>query len=290
MPEIIVSVIIPAYNAAQYITETIISVQQQTFPAWEIIVVNDGSKDNTAAVVSEIITDNIVLINQPNAGVSAARNWGMAVSKGAYLIFLDADDLLTPDFLQERVKVMEDNPSFGFVGGWIETFPDKTFPRKAAAENPVKEILFFDAGFATVPSNYLFRKSVLLEHKIVFNPELSSTADRFFILQLARYSKGRVLVSDKGKLLYRISEQSMSHNISPGLIRDNEKFYYEIRKAGLLPASNTGNFKSTYFFSLALGFGKIKKWQLLLKYFFYAAWASPACFFKLLFNKLFKKS
>lgn len=292
MPEInpLVSVIIPAYNAEKYIDDTIISVQQQSYSNWEIIIVNDGSTDNTEVLVSKYISERVILISQSNAGVSVARNKGLAIAKGDYLVFFDADDLMTKDFLDLRVKILNENCEYGFVGGLVETFPFKSKNRKAAAENPEMEILFFNPDYVTVPSNYLIRKNTLVRYCIEFNTKLNSTADRFFILNLSRHSKGILANNENGMLLYRISEQSMSHKISPELIYDNEKFYYELRTASLLPKSGKSDFSSRYFFSIALGFGKVKKWTFFLKYMSLSFLESPIRFFHLLIKKIIRKA
>ncbi len=282
--DILVSIIIPAYNAEKYLKETIDSIKQQTYSSWEIIVVNDGSNDSTVDIVNKDLSEKIKLINQHNAGVSAARNKGILTAKGEYLVFFDADDLMTPGFLFERVKALDENPHLGFVGGIIETFPEKHL-RKAAAEDPVNEIFFFKNNLGTGPSNYMIRKEILLVNNIKFNPALSSTADRFFILQIAKVSKGKLLETDNGRMLYRINDQSMSHKVSPALIRDNERFYYESLKAGLLPVNRKLEFRGIFFFSLAMGFRQIGYWGSFMKYCLKSFLASPFQFIKLVFKK-----
>jgi glycosyltransferase involved in cell wall biosynthesis len=281
----LVSVIIPAYNAAKFIRETIDSVKIQSYPAWEIIVVNDGSTDDTPILVGKETDPRIQMITQENGGVSSARNNGLQHAKGQYIVFFDADDLMTPEFLELRVNFLRGNPELGFTGGLIETFPEKTVLRKAAGENPEREILFFDTAYATLPSNYLFRKEVLLANRLAFNTNLSSTADRFFILQVSKVSKGLGMESEKGKLLYRVDNQSMSHNVTSRLILDNERFYRELVKEKMLPATNTRKFKSLYFYSLGLGFAKVKHFKLFLKYFWNSFISSPLYFSKLILKK-----
>lgn len=108
--------IIPAFNYAQYVGIAIASVQQQTFSDWELIVVDDGSTDNTASVVSSITDTRFRCLHQPNAGLSAARNAGIAAATGELIAFLDADDLWHPDFLQ-RACAKFDEP--GAVWGLV---------------------------------------------------------------------------------------------------------------------------------------------------------------------------
>jgi teichuronic acid biosynthesis glycosyltransferase TuaG len=262
----LVSIIIPAYNAAPFIGETIRSISAQTYPHWEIIIINDGSTDNTASIIYSLNNDRIKMICQENAGVAAARNNGLDYTSGKMVVFFDADDLMSPDFLAVRVQALQNDPGIGYVGGMVETFPVKAKTKKAAASDPVNEILFFDSSFATIPSNYLFKKEILVKNKIFFNKELSSSADRFFILEVSKFAKGKNITGEKGKLLYRFTSQSMSNKVTPGLIIDNEKFYYELKKKHLLPDGEKRKFKSFYFLSLAKGFGMIKYWKMVIKY------------------------
>src|SRR5688572_21897696 len=158
----LVSVIIPAYNAALYIGETIQSILAQTYADWEIIIINDGSTDNTPEILKKHTDKRISVINRENGGVASARNEGLLKSKGEYVVFFDADDLMSPEFLQSRVNVLRNKKEIGFVGGAVCTFPITSKTRKAVAFDPENEILFFDAEAATVPSNYLIRREILI--------------------------------------------------------------------------------------------------------------------------------
>jgi len=262
----LVSVIIPAYNAAPFIEETIHSLYSQTYTNWEAIIVNDGSKENTASICEAFTDRKVKTIHQANSGVAAARNNGLVQAKGEYVVFFDADDIMTPGFIESRMQVLENNPELGYAGGLVETFPVKEAQRLAAASDPVNEILFFNPSFVTIPSNYVFKKEVLVKNNITFNKELSSTADRFFVLEVSKFAKGANTTDQNGRLLYRITGQSMSNNVNPGLIIDNEKFYYQLKKKNLLPAAKLSKFKSIYFLSLAKGFGIVKYRMRVFKY------------------------
>ena len=111
------SVIIPLYNKALYVRKALESVCAQTYRDYELIVINDGSTDNSAIVADEYLkaTDSIdyKIINQPNAGVSAARNTGVAASTSDYIAFLDADDWWEPAYLERMAQLIEDYPDAG---------------------------------------------------------------------------------------------------------------------------------------------------------------------------------
>jgi hypothetical protein len=125
------SVIIPLYNKAPYVRKALESVCAQTYRDYELIVINDGSTDNSAVVADEYLkaTDGIdyKIINQPNAGVSAARNAGVAQSHGDYIAFLDADDWWEPTYLERMAQLIADYPDAGlYACNYVYYKPGKT--------------------------------------------------------------------------------------------------------------------------------------------------------------------
>jgi glycosyltransferase involved in cell wall biosynthesis len=117
----LVSVIIPAFNAAAYIRQTLHSVLAQTYQSLEVIVVDDGSEDGTDAIVEEFVQKDarVQLVKQCNAGVGAARNAGIRMARGEYIAPLDADDIWFPEKLEKQVVCMEQNgEETGFVYCW----------------------------------------------------------------------------------------------------------------------------------------------------------------------------
>ena len=113
-----VSVIIPTYNSASFLPDAIKSVIRQTYPVFEIIVVDDGSIDETKAVCERY--PSVTYVYQSNQGVAEARNTGLNISKGEYLIFLDSDDCLLPQAVEIGVDCIKTRPEVGFVfGGYV---------------------------------------------------------------------------------------------------------------------------------------------------------------------------
>lgn len=112
------SVVIPLYNKAPYVAKAIQSVIAQTFTDFELVIVDDGSKDDSAEIAAQVIEshENCHLIKQENAGVSMARNNGVAASHGDYLCFLDADDWWEPTFLEAISKLIKEFPEAGIYG------------------------------------------------------------------------------------------------------------------------------------------------------------------------------
>ncbi|MBW4641973.1 MAG: glycosyltransferase family 2 protein [Goleter apudmare HA4340-LM2] len=117
MPKI--SVLIPAYNAMNYLPETMKNVLSQTFTDFEVIVVNDGSLDETEQWISQIKDPRVRLINQENQGLAGARNTGIFHATGEYITFLDADDLWEPTKLEKQLHVLEENPEVALVYTWV---------------------------------------------------------------------------------------------------------------------------------------------------------------------------
>src|SRR5690606_24677968 len=118
----IISVIMPAYNAAAYIHEAAQSVLSQSYPMLELIVVNDGSSDNTEEIIGGFSDSRIRYFSQQNKGVSAARNLGLREMEGNYFCFLDADDFMPSNSLLSRLKIFESNENVDFVDGRIEVY------------------------------------------------------------------------------------------------------------------------------------------------------------------------
>ncbi|MEG4303178.1 glycosyltransferase family 2 protein [Microcoleus sp. D3_18a_C4] len=124
----LVSVIIPAYNAEPFIEETLKSVLAQTYPAIEVLVVDDGSQDRTPEIVEKISQKDarVQLLKQQNAGVAAARNLGIQQSRGEYIAPIDADDIWYPENIEKQVECMlEGGEEVGVVYSWTVDLDEK---------------------------------------------------------------------------------------------------------------------------------------------------------------------
>lgn len=107
----LVSIIMPSYNTANYIRASITSVQKQTYTNWELIIVDDGSTDNTDEVVAELLSDGRIryLKNDRNSGAAVSRNRALREANGKWIAFLDSDDLWYPDKLEKQIDFMKKN-------------------------------------------------------------------------------------------------------------------------------------------------------------------------------------
>lgn len=147
-PPLPVSVVIPVFNGEAFLAEAIASVLAQTAAATEIIVVDDGSSDGSAAV-AEGFGPRVRLLRQPNQGASAARNHGIRVAQGELLTFLDADDQFTPDALARQLRRIRRHPEAEIVLG---QFRDYRGPSTAGSNPPgsAEEQLFTSFGCALI--------------------------------------------------------------------------------------------------------------------------------------------
>ena len=186
-----VSVIMPAYNVAETVGASIASIQAQSCQDWELIVVDDGSADDTAAHVMAVAEqdERIRLIRQENGGVSAARNAGLAAARGTYISFLDADDLWRDDALAALLQCAEKTQADFVYGRTEELFSDG---RKAivgserAIEGYVEDFLYAGTELRlTFHISAVLIKTVLIrEYEIVFPFGVSNSEDTAFFLQL----------------------------------------------------------------------------------------------------------
>jgi glycosyltransferase involved in cell wall biosynthesis len=116
-----VSVIIPAYNAMTFLPITLENVLQQTWQDFEVVIINDGSRDNLLEWTATLNDPRIKVFSQNNQGLAAARNSGIRFASGEYLAFLDADDLWRPTKLAQQVEVLDQNPTVGLVYTGVES-------------------------------------------------------------------------------------------------------------------------------------------------------------------------
>lgn len=191
MPEVFpfFSVVIPVYNKASTIARTLRSVFAQTYRNYEVVIVDDGSTDESLKILNSIVqgNDNIKAVSQVNAGVSAARNRGIHEARGEWVAFLDADDIWLPGILREFCSLIKDFPSAEMVG--VNYYRQKGCWLSTRTYKPQHFQLNFFASF--FPRNILFNTSChavrkrLLIQKGGFNEQLSFFEDAELLFRLA---------------------------------------------------------------------------------------------------------
>ena len=156
-----VSIIIPTYNRSHFVIQAIESVFKQTFTDYEIIVVDDGSTDDTAAVCAEY-PEKVRYIYQMNQGRAEARNTGMRESRGQYIAFLDDDDLFLPDHLQLQFDYLQSHPDVGMVYGTFILVDEDLNPLEEhppISANTYPEMLWKEVEMQT--STVMMRRSLI---------------------------------------------------------------------------------------------------------------------------------
>lgn len=209
----LISVIIPAYNAEKTIRETLESVLNQTIQDFEIIVINDGSQDETLEIVKSIQDPRLKVFSYPNAKQAASRNRGFSHSTGEFIAFLDADDLWTSDKLEAQLKALQETPEAAVAYSWSHCI-DETgkFLREASHSTSSGDVYaklllcdFLDNG-----SNPLIRRQALIEVG-GFDESLPPAEDWDMWLRLA--ARYHFVAVPHPHILYRQSPASASANL-----------------------------------------------------------------------------
>jgi len=210
-----VSIIIPTYNAASFIEQAIDSVLAQTYKDFEIVIIDDGSTDNTKEVLQKY-ADKIRYIMQPNKGVAIARNTGIHNSESEYIAFLDSDDEWLPEKLELQMSIVEKNNDIGLVhtndiqvseGGQVLSIDTPNI--KYLFGKISKYLLLRKASIKT--STVLLRRKCL-EKVGLFDPYLSrlGVEDRDLWIRFTKYYNAFYI--DKPLVKYLVRSNSMSHN------------------------------------------------------------------------------
>jgi glycosyltransferase involved in cell wall biosynthesis len=225
MPAPAVSVIVPTYNRGHVIVDTIASVQAQTFGEFEIIVIDDGSRDDTGERVRSVGDGRIRYVRQPNRGVSAARNHGLRLARGEIIAFVDSDDLWTPDKLARERAFFARRPEAGgvfadlakhdgelYVPSFMRDSP--AFARLLARYPGAQEIVFTERDMLLclleevpiMPSAFSIRRRVV-DAVGGFDESWSSSEDWEWFLRIARHTRFGYL--DEPLAVLRVSKDSL---------------------------------------------------------------------------------
>lgn len=240
-PTISISAVIPAYNAEKYIARTLNSVLSQTVPVREIVVVDDGSTDATAGVVRSF-GEAVTLIQQPNAGVSAARNTGIRAAKGDWIAFLDADDEWLPEKIELQVELLHRNSDLMWVtGNYRECLCDQqrqathTDPHRCAEllkgkeyyESYLDAVQVYEWGHTDC---MCIRKSVFGEVGL-FNTQLPVAEDLDLWLRIAyRYPKVGFVSQPLAVYHLTVTNSLMTASCPKSLYADFIKRHFDIAK------------------------------------------------------------
>ena len=244
MNQPLVSIILPVYNAQNHLARCVGSICAQTYRNIEIIILNDGSKDQSLPVCEEFRQKDprILLVDKANSGVSDTRNLGLKLASGKYVEFVDSDDYLDPDFTERLVAAAEENEADFVIAPYKMVIPagaskpeqvldkiqDELGVMSVARPPEVREYGFLPAGvydkdtfalrlmdkpasyFYSVLWNKLYRRDILTDNDIQFVSEMRWAEDLVFNLRYIQYAE-RFVAIDKPGYYYVQNPQSICH-------------------------------------------------------------------------------
>ena len=202
-----ISIIVPVYNVEDYLRQCLDSIIAQTFTDWECILVDDGSKDGSGRICDDYQEGDkrFKVIHKPNGGVSSARNIGLEQTKGEWVFFSDADDLLEVDALETLIRGTESGSPF-IMAGFNKLSEDKN-PIETNTKEIIKEISVEEAIMEQYkPSDFsyqgylwckLFRLDIIKDNHLLFDESISFNEDALFIMQYICCLKDNVYYSTK---------------------------------------------------------------------------------------------
>ena len=216
----VVSVIVPIYNAERYLRETLDSIKDQSFHDFEVIMIDDGSTDDSAVICDEYAkNDNrFVVYHIINSGVAYARNYGVAKSHGLYVTFVDADDLINCFFLEGMLSAIKESNERIVTCTHIrgKEVSRKTFEKEFYPREPEYVVVGMDKYRYTNRYAHNVVWGALYERNLLkgtrFNPKLSVGEDTLFFAELLKKTRSLAFV-DIGYYYYSYNENSLAHGI-----------------------------------------------------------------------------
>jgi glycosyltransferase involved in cell wall biosynthesis len=292
----VVSVIIPTYNRAHYISEAIQSVLGQSYQEFEIIVIDDGSTDNTREVMDSLKDPRLKYFFQENQGVCVARNNGINVSNGEYIYFLDSDDILLENALEKQVQVLDRHPDVALSHG--RAYPmderghvfdlNKNKPKniRPGVYQGIKEISnFLRYGNYFNPTLTIVRRSSIIDVGL-FDPAFSSGSEDFELwVRLAKKYAVSYIVDPVAKCRVHSSSMSASRDLDE-IEKSHHRIFESVFNDVALGSLFSSQRSKTYFYlhlrlaSYAFGGGKMK---ISRNYLFKALKIHPHAFIESLF-------
>lgn len=214
----LVSIMMPAYNAAQYIRGAIESVLAQTYQNWELLVVNDGSTDGTAEAAAACTDPRVRTFNKPNGGESSARNMALDHVRGEFLAYLDADDLYLPEHLELTVGFLREHPHLDAVytdGFHMDEAGTRLATLQSRRRGPFEGRLFEEVVRASdvfgPPMCVVVRTEVITRHNLRYDPRIVIGPDWDFFVRLADVAAFGYVDRQTG--MYRVHQSNITAQV-----------------------------------------------------------------------------
>ena len=214
-----VSVVVPVYNAGGVVSRCVDSILAQSYTDFEVLLVNDGSTDNSGAICDNYAQQDgrVKVIHQENSGVSAARNAGLKAAQGEWVTFVDSDDMVLDCFLEALVEAASrsaqvDLAYCGYViiedHSSIKTYVSETYLGKESIHEALSKTYLL---YRCSPWAKLFRRSIIVEHDMRFDSNLTISEDRLFLYNYLTHVRGIATTSTIGYLYSSFSPASLKH-------------------------------------------------------------------------------
>lgn len=215
MNQVSVTVLMPAFNAGKYIDEAIRSVLDQSFADFELLIVNDGSSDDTVSTIQRFNDPRIRLIQQPRRGIGSALNNGLSQAKSEYIARFDADDICLPGRLQAQADFLDNNPAFVLTGCDAEYIAESgehlfNFSCIGHTHDEIMEHLYLHCPF--IHSGVMYRKDAVLKAG-GYTTDAHNFEDYLLWIQLAKYGR-----------YHNLSKQLLKVRFNPGSVTIDEKW------------------------------------------------------------------
>lgn len=238
-----VSVIVPVYNSEKYLSRCVDSILNQTYSDFELILINDGSKDRSLDIIKkyEILDSRIKVVDNENNGVSKTRNIGITLAKGEYIQFVDSDDFIDKDMLNYEVDMIEANKADLVMTGLfldiesknnidtsIQTFETNiSIGKKEVADNVIKRL---NGTYINSPVNKLYKKEIIIENSILMNEGMDLGEDLIFNLDYMKHCKS-IVFSEKSFYHYCMkNEENLTSKFRKDKLDIMEMLYNKCRE------------------------------------------------------------
>jgi len=224
-----ISVILPVYNAEKYVLEAINSILNQTFKDFELIIIDDGSTDDSLKIISEIKDSRIRIIqNKKNLGLIATLNNGLIESKGEFIARMDADDISLPNRFETQINYLNKHPEVDILGSYYEIFGDenKTVEVPTSFEQIKIELMYHNV---VCHPSVMMRKTSILNNHLEFNSNFLHSED--WVFWLDAISKGLTIENINQVLLkYRFEGQNITSKNKNSIEERFKKIYQFIEE------------------------------------------------------------
>ena len=220
-----ISILMPVYNAEKYLNETIDTIKNQSFSNWELIIVDDGSIDNSKEICTKLMNDDkrIKYIFQENLGVSHTRNVALENAQGKYIVFVDSDDLIHEDYLKILINSIEKNNSdisvCNFIErkisntGKIEDITREFYLKEVMEMSEMKDYImdFGNSGLLNPLWNKIYKREIIENNNITFDEKVETGEDFIFNLQYFRKVKKISFIKDSLYYYIRRNNNSITY-------------------------------------------------------------------------------